>query len=170
MFYTCTLEDIEEIFALYDAATAYQKTKFEKTWIGFERSLVETEIKEGRCWKIVDGSVIVCVLSLTFDDECIWGKERSLQTAVYIHRIAVSPNHKGRGYTKAIINWAIEYCKIHGLDYVRMDTWGDNQELINYYISCGFQFLGTKYADQNGDLPAHYAGNISGLFEIKVVE
>lgn len=37
-----SIEDINAIFKLYDEAISFQKTKFNKHWQGFERSLVET--------------------------------------------------------------------------------------------------------------------------------
>ena len=54
-------EDIETIFKLYDAGTAYQKRVAKKHWKGFERSLIESEIKENRQWKIMIDGQIACV-------------------------------------------------------------------------------------------------------------
>jgi RimJ/RimL family protein N-acetyltransferase len=48
-----------------------------------------------------------------------------------------------------------------------MDTWGDNQKLIDYYQKCGFKFLGIIIPDQAG-LPKHYNGISLSLFEIEV--
>ena len=43
--------DITQIYELYDMATAFQKSVFEKQWEGFEQSLIEKEIEENRLWK-----------------------------------------------------------------------------------------------------------------------
>jgi hypothetical protein len=43
------------------------------------------------------------------------------------------------------------------LDCLRLDTWGDNEELSDYYQQCGFTFLGVITPDYNG-LPKHYDG------------
>ena len=43
-----TIRDIKTIFTLYGNATAHQKTKFDKHWQGFDRSLIEKEIRENR--------------------------------------------------------------------------------------------------------------------------
>lgn len=47
-----TSNDVAVIFDLYDKAIEFQKTVFDKTWLGFDHELVETEIAEGRLWKI----------------------------------------------------------------------------------------------------------------------
>ena len=49
-----------------------------------------------------------------------------------------------------------------------MDTWGDNQKLIDYYTACGFEFLGLVEPTRSPDLPKHYEGISLSLFEIKI--
>ena len=49
-----------------------------------------------------------------------------------------------------------------------MDTWGDNQKLIDYYTECGFAFLGTITPTASNQLPKHYSAIFLSLFEIKV--
>ena len=58
------LNDIQAIFKLYEDCTAYQKTKFQKHWPIFDFSLIETEIKEGRHWKIIENNIITCIFQL----------------------------------------------------------------------------------------------------------
>ncbi len=41
-------DDIATIFDLYDKAIEFQKTDFDKTWLGFDREFVEMEIGEWR--------------------------------------------------------------------------------------------------------------------------
>jgi ribosomal protein S18 acetylase RimI-like enzyme len=164
---TSTFADIDRIFELYDAGTAYQKAVGGLHWKGFERSLVEREIAEGRQFKIVAEGRVVCVFVLTFDDVILW-RERSADPAIYIHRIAIDPTERGKGYVKLIVGWAREYCRAHGKEYIRMDTGSGNDRLNNYYISCGFNYLGVvTYAHADG-LPAHYQTGSSSLFELRV--
>ena len=49
-----------------------------------------------------------------------------------------------------------------------MDTWGDNEALINYYTKCGFTFLGTITPTASKQLPKHYSAIFLSLFEIAV--
>jgi hypothetical protein len=162
-----TIEDIDTIFKLYDAAISFQKTKFDKHWQGFERSLVEIAIKENRQWKVIIDQNITCIFAITYEDELIWG-EKNKDSAIYIHRIVTNPAFRGNNHIKIIIDWAKDYCKNNDKQFIRMDTWGDNQKLIDYYQNCGFAFLGLTTLEKSDNLPKHYEGAYLSLFEIKI--
>lgn len=162
-----TKDDLNAIFNLYDAAIAYQKKVFHKHWQGFDVSLVEKEINEYRQYKIVEGDTIVCIFAIAFSDAYIWG-EKDKAPSVYIHRIVTNPLFRGKSYVKSIIEWAVQYGKNNGKEYVRMDTWGDNQKLIDYYSKCGFTFLGLTDKICDESLPKHYQGIQLSLFEIAI--
>jgi ribosomal protein S18 acetylase RimI-like enzyme len=162
-----TPADIDRIFELYDAGTAYQRAVGGLSWQGFERSLIEREIAEGRQFKIVADGNVVCVFVLTFDDAILW-RERSADPAVYIHRIAIDPAFRGRGYVKQIVAWARDYCRAEGKRFIRMDTGSGNERLNAYYVSCGFNYLGIVKYDNADGLPAHYQTGSSSLFEMSV--
>lgn len=162
-----TLDDIDRIFELYDAGTAYQKAVGGLAWQGFERGLIEREIAEERQFKIVADGKVVCVFVLTFDDAILW-RERSVDPAIYVHRIAIDPAFRGKGYVKRIVAWAHEYCRAHGKRFIRMDTGSGNDRLNAYYISCGFTYLGVVTYDDAEGLPAHYKTGSSSLFEMAV--
>lgn len=161
-----TLNDFDTIFEFYDLAVAYQKTKFNKHWMGFDSDLVLKEITETRQWKIVIDNEIACVFAITFEDESIW-KEKNSDKAVYFHRIVTHPKFKGQHFVKKIVAWGLAFAKEKKLDYLRLDTWGDNEELIDYYQQCRFEFLGVITPDYNG-LPKHYYGITLSLFQIKI--
>lgn len=168
MIEEATLEDIDEVFKLYDLATSYQKTKTDKTWKGFEWELIVTEISENRLWKIVEVDQIACVFSITFTDELIWG-EKNKDPSIYLHRIATNPSFRGRGYVKMIIHWAESFALANNIKYIRLDTFGDNYALIDYYVRCGFKFLGLTSPKNVNELPKHYKGISLSLFEIEVL-
>jgi ribosomal protein S18 acetylase RimI-like enzyme len=161
------IEDIETIFKFYDHAIAYQKTVFHKHWQGFERDLIETEIRENRQWKIVINNEVACIFAITFNDASIW-KEKDAEPSIYIHRIVTHPQFRGANFVHNIIDWAKEYCLSLGRMNVRLDTWGDNPRLIDYYIKCGFEYLETIRMENTEGLPAHYEGVTLALFEIKM--
>ncbi|MBO9729382.1 MAG: GNAT family N-acetyltransferase [Chitinophaga sp.] len=160
-----TIEDIDIIFSLYDAGTILQKKAKQTYWQGFKRTLIENEIQEGRLWKIVVDQQIVCVFTITFQDPFIW-KEKDKDPSVYIHRIATHPDFRGNGYVKKIVAWSKDYAAEHHKQFVRMDTGSGNDKLNNYYISCGFNYLGVVPTGDAPELPAHYRGGSSSLFEI----
>ncbi len=161
-----TLEDMSLIFKLYDQATAYQKTVFHKSWEGFDQTMVRAEINENRQWKIVIDGQIACIFALTFNDALFW-KEKDKQPSIYIHRIVTDSAFRGVGFVTKIIEWAKIYCTENGKDFIRMDTWGDNPRLIEYYTKCGFDYVETIDLDNTQGLPVHYKGTLA-LFEIKI--
>lgn len=162
-----TASDLKTIFQFYDFAIAYQKTKFNKHWQGFDIPLIEQEIRENRQFKIVADNKIVCVFAITFNDKAIWG-EKDNDPSVYIHRIVTHPAFHGNNYVKNIVDWAVDYAGKNATQFVRMDTWGDNQKLINHYTGCGFTFLGVTEKMNDVNLPKHYDCISLSLFEIAI--
>ena len=162
-----TPEDTDTIFKLYDDAVAFQKIVSNKQWQGFERSLVETEIREGRQWKIVIDGQVACIFAITFNDPLIW-KEKDADPAIYIHRIVTNPEFRGGAYVSEIVNWAKGYAKSISKKFIRMDTWGDNEKLKEYYVRSGFSYIGNTLMENTEGLPKHYEGLSLSLFEIEV--
>jgi Acetyltransferases len=165
-FVHSTIKDLDTIFHFYDLAVEYQKQKFNKHWQGFDKELVKKEIAEYRQWKILIDNRIACIFAITFEDEYIW-KEKNKDKAIYFHRIVTHPDFRGMGLVKYIVDWGKAFAKENGLDFLRMDTWGDNDRLINYYQECGFKFLGIINPDFKY-LPKHYTGISLSLFEISL--
>ena len=160
------ISDIDEIFRLYKIATDFQKTKKHSVnWPEFEKSLVETEIIEKRQWKIVINNKIACVWATTFNDPEIW-EERNIDPSVYIHRIATNPDFRGQNLVEQIVTWVKVFAKENNKRFVRMDTVGNNQGLINHYTKCGFDFLGLLKLKNTVGLPAHYHNATVSLFQI----
>ncbi|MFW0716542.1 GNAT family N-acetyltransferase [Pedobacter sp. N23S346] len=158
--------DFDIIFKFYDMAIAHQKKVFNKHWQGFSRELVETEIAENRQYKILVDGEVACVFAVTFNDQLIWGDRDN--DAIYIHRIVTHPDFRGLSFVKQIVTWAKKYAAENQLKFVRMDTWADNEKLLAYYTSCGFDYVGVATMEKTEGLPKHYEGISLSLFEIKV--
>lgn len=163
-----TADDIPEIFRLYRLATEHQRSiNAPIVWPEFEPALVETEVREGRQWKLIIEGQIACVWATTFSDEQIW-EERNSDPSVYIHRIATNPAFRGNSLVQLIVNWAKGYAKAQGKDFVRLDTLGNNTRLIKLYTDAGFNFLGLFDLKNTEGLPAHYGTAPACLFEIRL--
>ena len=164
----CNSNDISEIFRLYRIASNYQKSK--KTvvvWPDFKREMVEKEIAVNNQWKIVIKDEIACVWATTLSDEDIW-EERSSDAAIYIHRIATNPDFRGKNFVSIIVEWAKQHAKNNRIDFVRLDTLGNNLKLIEYYSNAGFTFLGKFDLKNTSELPEHYYNTPVCLFEISL--
>ena len=164
-FVTAEPADFALIFDLYDKAIEFQKTVFDKQWLGFDADLVNREIADGRLWKIVDDGGVGCIYSVAYEDPVIWGQDSHI-SAMYIHRIVTNPDFRGRSYVRKIVDWAREHAAENELQYVRMDTWADNLKLKDYYLNCGFEWRGTVSPEDSPTMPAHYQGIKLGLFEM----
>jgi RimJ/RimL family protein N-acetyltransferase len=159
-----TPDDTEAIFTVYHLGIEFQKTVFHRHWFGFDRDLLVREISEGRHWKITRGPDIACVFSLLFEDPVVWGpKEPSL----YLHRIVTNPVFKGNAYVPEIIDWAKTYGRAQGKEYIRLDTFPDNEKLMNYYVHCGFRYCGIREFGPGEVIPKHYRDGVS-LFEMAI--
>src|SRR6187402_3294703 len=150
-----TPADFDLIFNLYDSAIEFQKTVFDKQWLGFDADLVNREILDSRLWKIVEPDGVGCIWSVAYDDPIIWGPESHI-AAMYIHRIVTNPEFRGRAYVAKIVGWARGHAAEKDLRYIRMDTWADNLKLKDYYIGCGFEWKGTVAPEDSPTMPAHY--------------
>lgn len=165
---TAAKNDINTIYELYEMATSYQKTVSNKQWEGFEQTLIENEIGENRLWKICYDNQIVCVFSINFNDKLFWG-ERDQKPSIYIHRIALNSNFRGQSIMTKIIDWAKKYCVQNEKQFIRIDTWGENTKLIDYYLKCGFKHIDTVDLDNTIGLPVHYKGKLA-LLEMPIKE
>lgn len=156
--------DIDTIFEFYDMAIVHQKKVFNKHWQGFSRALVEAEVAENRQYKILIDGAVACVFAVTFNDELIWGARD--HDSIYIHRIVTHPQFRGYSFVKEIIKWARDFAANNDIRFIRMDTWADNEKLLAYYTSCGFDYVGAVTMEKTDGLPKHYEGISLSLFEI----
>lgn len=163
-----TIEDLPEIFRLYKAASLYQQEKqIVVVWQEFDARLIENEIAGLRQWKLIIDGQIACIWAITFSDQQIW-EERNADAAIYIHRIATNPAFRGQQLINMIVSWAKIYALSLDKSYVRLDTSGNNLDLIRHYTNAGFTFLGVFDLKNTDTLPVHYQNMPASLFEIKV--
>ncbi|UKB85762.1 GNAT family N-acetyltransferase [Chryseobacterium sp. MEBOG06] len=164
----CSLSDVTDIMALYQAARELQTEREMVVWPYFEDAFLKKEINENRQWKITFDGTIACNWTITFEDKEIWGiKDKN--DSIYIHRICTNPELRGNRYIDEIVKWSREYAKQEGKRFVRLDTLGNNIKLIEHYTSAGFNFLGMVKLTDTEQLPAHYQNERNCcLFELDV--
>lgn len=162
------LDDITEIFRLYQLARDFQKIQFpENLWPEFDRDFIATEVIENRQFKIVNDNKIACIWAITYNDADIW-EEKENNDAIYIHRIATNPEFRGNNFVQMIADWSKDFARKENKKFVRMDTCGQNDRLINHYKNCGFEFLGMKKLKDSSGLQAHYHNADVCFFEIEL--
>lgn len=162
------LDDIPEIFRLYRLATDYQKLAFPgNIWPEFDLDFIATEVIENRQFKLVIDNTIACIWAITYNDAMIW-EEKENNDAIYIHRVATNPKFRGNNLVQIISDWAKDFGKKEYKKFIRMDTCGQNDRLIDHYKNCGFDFLGMKKLKDSYGLQAHYQDADVCFFEIKL--
>ena len=162
------LHDVPEIFRLYKLATEFQKIKFpENQWPEFDKELITTEVVENRQFKLLIEDKIACIWAITYSDAQIW-EERENASSIYIHRIATNPECRGNNFVQTIVDWAKDYARKQHKSFIRMDTCGKNDRLINHYKNCGFDYLGMKKLKNASELPSHYHNADVCFFEIEL--
>ena len=165
-----SIVDIDEIFRLYKIASEYQREKKKViVWPNFDRNMVETEITEKRQFKMLIENEVVCIWAITFSDEQIW-EEKNKDNAIYIHRIATSPNFRGKKMVAKIVDWAKQFADEKEIQFIRLDTLGNNTRLIEHYKEAGFDFLGMHTLKNTSNLPKHYQEAPVCLFEIDLTK
>lgn len=162
------LNDIPEIFRIYQLATDFQKIKFpENQWPEFDKEFITTEVVENRQFKLLMDNKIACIWALTYSDVQIWEDSKN-DSSIYIHRIATNPEFRGNNFVQVIVDWSINYARKQNKQFIRMDTCGKNERLINHYKNCGFNFLGIKKLKNTFELPFHYHKADVCFFEIEL--
>ena len=110
---------------------------------------------------------IACIWAITYNDAQIW-EEKENNDAIYLHRIATNPDFRGQNFVQIIADWSKDFGKKKKRKFIRMDTCGQNDRLINHYKNCGFQFLGMKKLTDSSGLQEHYQNSDVCFFEIEL--
>jgi len=149
----------------WNGALAYQTLKHLPLWPPYPEQQVKEDIRAGLHFSaFTPDGVLAGYFSLTLSDKSIWD-EKEQGDAIYIHRMCVNPERKGNNLAASVLSWSYGYARSLGRKFVRMDTWGDNQRIINYYAACGFKHIGNRQLGLVPELSPHYNNAYLALFE-----
>ena len=150
-----TLDDLEFVYWMYQEAIKYQKKNKYISWEEMDRDFLLKEIKNNQQFKMVKSSEIICVWGVVFSDPLIW-REKDTGNSIFLHRAVVNPKYRGQRSFAKILNWAIDYCKQHSLDSIKMDTWSSNPDIIEFYKKYGFHVVEEYKTGNSKDLPKQH--------------
>ena len=162
-----TTEDYDVISLLFKKAMELQGKNGYKVWNDIDEAALKEDIKNKLQYKILRGNEIVCIFSIQFSDPFIW-RNRDKNDAIYLHRIVVNSNFKRQRQFEKVLNWAMQFAQQKNLKFVRMDTWADNENLINYYKSFGFELIENYKTTNAPELPMQNRNLNVALLEIKL--
>lgn len=72
-----------------------------------------------------------------------------------VHRLAVSPEHQGKGIARKLMDFAEDYARDQGFDAIRLDTFSQNPRNQRFYVNRGYTELGLVYLKYKKDYPYH---------------
>jgi GNAT superfamily N-acetyltransferase len=163
-----TLSSVIAFRNFWAAALAYQAAAQLPAWSPYPEEKINNEIATGLHFSaFMHDGILAGFFSVELSDATIWGsKEKG--DAIYLHRMCVNPACRGNHLAASVLTWAYGYASDCGRKFVRMDTWGDNPRLVNYYVACGFRHIGNRQMSHATDLPSHYENANLALFENEV--
>ncbi len=140
------------ILQLFETVIANSAARGLQTWNKIDECSLQLDIEKGNQYILTGDHGPAGVFTIQPEDRLIW-KEMDNQKSLYLHRIAIAPDQKGKKLFDVILRWAIHFAKQRSLLSIRMDTWSDNQRLIDYYRQYGFTVVGTSTTADHQDLP-----------------
>ena len=161
------MADLAVIFDLFEHSVKYQEERGYPVWKTYDKDAIVRAIGSKNQYKVLVDHKIAIVFSVCYNDEVIW---RSLEKgdAMYLHRMVVNPEFKGRRLFGVIVRWAMDHCRQRGLWKIRMDTWAVNPSIITYYKGFGFQFVENYTTPDSIQLPMHNRTLALTLLECKI--
>ena len=162
-----TKDDLQYVLHLFEEAIKLQNKNGYKVWNSIDQKKVKQDIENGLQYKIVIGKDIVCIFSIQYNDPFIW-HNLDKNDAVYLHRIVVNQNYKGQKQFEKVLNWTVAHTIQQNRQFIRMDTWADNNHLIDYYKSFGFRFIKYYQTTDAKELPIQNRNLKVALLELLV--
>lgn len=160
-------QDLELIFKLFDSSVSYQEKNGYPAWSNYDKNVIIQDIDNKNQYKVVIQNAMTIVFSVCYSDIVIW-RTMDQNDSVYLHRIVVNPESKGKKLFSLVLEWAVRHAKQMNRHTVRMDTWASNSKLIKYYESFGFSFIENYTTPDSPELPVHNRNLPVALLELKV--
>ena len=86
---------------------------------------------------LFDGEIIIGYMSISKEDDNIYE----------LHNLAISPEHRHKGYGSKMIEYAKDVVKTLGSTKIKIGIIDESDILKKWYISHGFDYIGNKKFD-----------------------
>ena len=112
------------------------------------QDIFEKDIERGELYVIEkDDEIIGCMVMTQIKDveynPVEWLSEDG--NNIYIHRLAVHPDHQGKGYARELMDFAEDLAKTEIRHSIRLDTFSKNIRNQRFYEKRGYKRLGNVY-------------------------
>jgi GNAT superfamily N-acetyltransferase len=128
---------------LYKEVTKKLREKEILQWDRFypNRFIILQDLKKECFFGIVENNQLLGVVVVNTTQSKQYGKlewEDSRGKPLIIHRLAVHPNHQGKGIGKKLLQFAEDYAQKNGFSSIRLDVYTKNPGAISIYKHAGF--------------------------------
>ena len=157
MIRQANLGDIPEIMRLTRACTLYMKAQGILQWNeqypsaeAFRRDIERSEL-----YVMEKKGIIGCIaISTHMDDEYQPVKWLSPNhNNMYVHRLAVHPEHQGKGFARQLMDLAEDVARKSDCISVRLDTFSRNERNQRFYEARGYRKLDAVYFPNQSQHP-----------------
>lgn len=134
------LSDIDQILSLTKACSLDLIQKGINQWDEDypSRSIILSDIEQETLFVLLRQEEIVgiVVLNEKQDDEYQQIKWKSGEQAKYlvVHRLAVHPNHQGKGFARKLMDFSENFASENNYDSIRLDTFSLNKKNPNFLL------------------------------------
>ncbi|WP_411894051.1 GNAT family N-acetyltransferase [Winogradskyella sp. A2] len=160
MIRKATQEDISSIMAMTKACAKtmiakgiYQWNEHYPNKSAFINDIGRDELFVLEIENKLAGSIVISTL---MDDEYFpikWLTKNS--NNIYIHRLAVHPDHQGKGLAQNLMDFAENYAIENNYTSIRLDTFSQNKRNQKFYELRGYKRLGDIYFPKQSVYPFH---------------
>ena len=132
------MDAVAETDALIREAADWLTAKGEPLW-GPNETSYEELVRVTKAGELVTGRVagrLAACMYLHGEDALFWPEAKPGE-AFYVHRLAVARAYAGRGFARAMLDWAENETSAQGRIFLRLDC-EPREKLLGLYQSAGF--------------------------------
>lgn len=149
--FQATAEDTPLIMELLISTAAWLKSKGSTQWAGLLRGedhhdmigyVSRGEVVVFKQDELLAGVVILMQQPSEWDLR-LWGKKaQTMESAVYLHRLAINRDYAGKGLGEAMMRFVDSRIQFENKDRIRLDCIGNNPTLNKFYSGIGYELTG----------------------------
>ena len=159
MICNAAIEDIDSLLEITAACALHMTTNGIFQWNDWypNRKAFEDDVNRNELYVIKneDDKIIGCIAISTLMDKeyrpIVWLTEN--KDNVYIHRLAVHPDHQGKGIARKLMDYAEEKSMKEKKISIRLDTFSKNFRNQKFYEQRGYKRLGSIYFPKQSEFP-----------------
>lgn len=152
-------EELEEILSMTRACGKHMREngidQWDENYPDLPRLAEDIASKTLFAYRENDRVLGIVVLNETQDPEYAEISWSTLETArnLVVHRLAVAPEHQGKGIARKLMDFGEAWAKEQGYDAIRLDTFSQNPRNQKFYANRGYKALGSVFLSYKKEHP-----------------